>query len=249
MPMADGEHTLRKVAFQLGDQFFRFAVNPENLIYSRPHRTTAIKTKSRIVVEDFGADIPIVTLSGSTGFNPTGNSADKGINKIRKMKKFIIDYADSGGNGDKGPQDFYFHDFTNGESYVVHLSAEGVNYTQDVNSPLTHRYDIKFTILREASKPAEDDVVTPEIGNRFPSIPKGSGGWQPIDPYSPELPDVYDPSSGNDNVYKPGTSGEYVDPYDGQPINPQAPSPISYYYGTTGLGYSIGYYGRGRGMY
>jgi hypothetical protein len=249
MPMSDGKGTLRKIAFQVGNKFFRFAINPDNIVYARPHRATAVKTKSRIVIEDFQSDIPTVTISGTTGMNPTGRAADKGIQKIKEMKEYIMAYAEMGGNGSKAADDLFFHDFTNDESYVVHLSSDGVSYTQDANSPLTHRYDIKFTILRGANEPSDDEVIDPEIGNRFPSLPRGPGG-----PQSPDFDDdtivrPYDPSSGNDNIYNEGTGGQYWAPHDGEAINPQAPSPQSYNHGMTGLGYSIGFYGRGRQLY
>jgi hypothetical protein len=248
MSMADGRGPLKKIAFQVGNRFFRFAINPDQLTYNRPHRATAVKTKSRIVIEDFQSDVPTVTISGSTGFNPTGRDSDRGAKKIAEMKQFLIDYAKTGGNGSVGNDEFYFHDFTNGESHVVHLSPDGVNYTQDANSPLTHRYEIKFYILREANEPSDEDIVSPEIGNRFPTLPKGPGGPQSADPDVDTSIDEYDPASGNDGVYNKGTSGIYQAPPDNEPVNPQAPSSTSYRYGMTGMGYLLGYYSRTGGI-
>jgi hypothetical protein len=226
MPISDGITNLKKIAFQIGDELFKFAINPENMINHRPHRATAVKTKSRIVIEDFQSDIATITISGTTGFNPTGIRDDRGIIKIKKMKQALSDYAELGGNGDTPPVDFIFYDFTNDESWIVHLSAEGVTYTQSIESPLTHRYDIKFTVLRQAAEPSDDEVVSPEIGNRFPSLPRGSG--------------FSDPEYGN--VYNQGATGGVTVPQTEESVNPQAPSPLSYAYGVIGLGYSIGYY-------
>ncbi|AXH71136.1 hypothetical protein BSP38_094 [Bacillus phage BSP38] len=243
MPISDGKNTLRKIAFQHGTKFFRFAINPETYVFANPHRTTALKTKSRIVIEDFQNDVPTITIAGTTGFNPTGREADRGINKIKEMKQYLKAYGEMGGNGQTSEEDFYFHDFTNDESYVVHLGAEGVTYSQDVNSPLTHRYEIKFVVLRKASEPKDEDVVDPEIGNRFPSISDGTGDLSP-DLFADDPLDPYDPSSGNPDVYNGGNSGVYIPPQDLEPINPQAPSPSAYGYGMSGLGYAIGYYAR-----
>lgn len=243
MPIADGVNNLRKIAFQHGTKFFRFAINPETYTFSNPHRTTAIKTKSRIVIEDFQNDIPTITITGTTGFNPTGKKADRGVNKIKEMKQYLKSYGELGGNGRTAAEDFYFHDFTNDESYVVHLSAEGVTYSQDVTSPLTHRYEIKFVVLRKASEPADEDVIDPEIGNRFPSISDGTGDLSP-NLFADKPLEPYDPSSGDQDVYNEGNSGIYIPPQGNTPVNPQAPSSISYNYGMTGLGYAIGYYAR-----
>lgn len=306
MPMSDGKHSLKKIAFQVGKKFFRFAINPTNMQYSRPHRTTAVKTKSRIVIEDFQDDVPTVTISGTTGFNPTGKASDRGIAKIKELKKFLLNYAQMGGNGYTAAEDFIFHDFTNDESWVVSLAPEGVTYSQDASQPLLYTYEIKFVILRDAALPSDDEVVTPEIGNSHPSIASGGSnvggngttptnpfGKVPLPPLSPYVPGLgttppppinhggsdsstgssgsnngassssssgsgsstkgkdkspykpYDPTAGNPNVYTSGTVGPYVPPQNGNdPINPQAPSPSAYHYGTTGLGFMIGYYGR-----
>jgi hypothetical protein len=294
--MSDGKGTLKKIAFQIGSTFFRFAINPQNLRYSRPHRTTAVKTKSRIVIEDFQDDIPTITISGTMGFNPTGKAADRGSAKMKELKEFLNDYSQMGGNGNTNVEDFIFHDFTNDESWVVTLGPEGFDVTQDVSQPLLHTYEIKLIILRDAALPADDQVVNPEIGNPYPSIatngtipPSNYGTVQlpPLNPYVPGIgitpppsiqqgsvsgtynngvttpnsgsssssgsssnggsnPKPYDPTSGNPNIYNSGTTGPYVPSQNGNdPINPQAPSPNAYHYGMTGLGFNIGYYGRG----
>lgn len=246
MPMSDGKNKLQKIAFQLGSTFFRFAINPDSYQDARPHRTTAVKTKSRIVVEDFQSDIQTITISGSTGFNPTGRDADRGINKIKEMKSFLEDFANQGGNGQLPVEDFYFHNFTNDESWVVVLSPEGVTYLQDVSSPLTYRYEIKFTVLRPAYMPSDSSVVDPEIGNSTVSI------QTPIAPYTGSnnkpitgtAPNNFSPDSGNGNVYNQSTGSGQVTPQSNPVVNPQAPSRVSYQYGQTMLGYLTGYYAR-----
>lgn len=242
MAMSDGINSTRlhKIAFQLGDKWFRFAINPENYIHRKPHRTAAIKTKSRIIVQDFQEDIQTISISGTTGWNPTGRREDRGFLKIKEMKNYLETYANSGGDGRLPAQDFYFHNYTNGESFVVHLSPEGVTFTQDVSSPLTYRYEINLVVIRKAGEPSEDEIVDPEIGNRFPSIPRGSGGLNSPYPIHPT-----DDSFDHD-PYIPGTGTVYSarQTSNTQPINPQAPSVMSYTAGTTALGYALGYYGR-----
>jgi hypothetical protein len=269
MPMSDGKNKLQKIAFQLGSTFFRFAINPESMIDSRPHRTTAVKTKSRIVIEDFQSDIQTITISGSTGFNPTGRAEDRGIAKIKALKQFLSDYAEQGGNGNPDATDFYFHNFTNDESWVVVLSQEGVNYTQDVSSPLTYKYDIKFTVLRPANVPDDADVVNPVIGSPAPIYP-GPGGPQNADPTQPNkptppsggytgtngkpvtgtspgnfTPDAGNSAAGKGVIFNQSTGSYQVTTQSSLVVNPQAPSATSYKYGQTALGYLTGYYARG----
>lgn len=270
MPMSDGKNRLHKVAFQIGSTFFKFAINPDSMQDQRPHRTTAVKTKSRIVIEDFQSDVPTITISGSTGFNPTGKAEDRGIAKIKALKKFLQDFSEQGGNGSTPVDDFYFHNFTNDESWVVVLDPTGVTYTQDVSSPLTYRYEIKFIVLRPANVPADSDIVNPQIGSTPPVYP-GIGGPQNADPTQSNkptappgqytgvngqpvtgtspgnfTPDSGNSSSGNGTVYNQSTGSSQVTTQGNQPvINPQAPSATSYKYGQTALGYITGYYARG----
>jgi len=241
MPMQDGRNTLKRIEFEVGDRLFKFAINPENYVDSRPHRTAVSKTKSQIIVEDFQSDVPTINISGTTGFNPTGKVSDRGINRIKEMKTYIEEYAEMGGNGDMPHEEFYFHNHTNDESFVVHLSPEGITYSQSVDSPLTYRYDITLIVLRKAEEPASEDVTDPEIGNRQPSIDNKDempyGGSRPPDR----------PPRGFDYEGSDTYSGGRIDPYrpdvDNRPVNPQAPSPTSYSYGASGLSNSIGYAG------
>lgn len=257
MSMADGRGGgLKKIEFVVGDKRFKFAINPENYVHNKPHRTTTIKTKSRIVVEDFQSDIPTIQIKGTTGFNPTGTVKGRGINKIREMKKFLEDYADMGGNGDKSPQDFYFHNHTNKESFVVHLTSDGVSFTQDIQSPLTFKYEISFQVLRKASEPAESDVNDPDIGNRQPSTPN----YSPKPTPTPNRPNTGGGSSGGSSsgggggggtsmpstgIQRPSFGGVtlpgIVTSSRSSSINPQAPSIQSSSVGRNGLGSTIGY--------
>lgn len=237
--MADGRNRLKKIAFKIGEKTFKFAINPENYIYRRPHRTTAVKTKSRIVIEDFQDDIPTIYIRGTTGFDPTGRKEDRGIEKIKEMKKYLEWYTSMGGNGDTPAEDLYFYNYTNDEYFVVHIAADGVTYTQDVQSPLTYKYEIMLTVLRKAGEPSQDDIVDPEIGNKTPSIPVfGPGG--PLSPYPTHIDEnrpYIPPKIPNNDVYVVDNSGS-------EPINPQAPSTLSYTAGSSSLGYTVGYYRR-----
>ena len=258
MSMSDGRTRLRKIAFQVGGKFFRFALNPEDMRHSKPHRATTVKTKSRIVVEDFQSDVPTISIKGSTGFNPTGKTADRGIEKIKEMKAYLEYIAEMGGNGRTGAEEIYFHNFTNSESFAVHLAPEGVTFSQSVNSPLVHNYEINFVVLRKAGEPKDGDVISPQIGNQHPSI----GEIPSFDSIFPTVDSHWAQANYNSqatgeqgtdvykDIYGVGDNTEVNTPNDGPlfqntPVNPQAPSPMSYNYGQTELGYIIGYYGRG----
>lgn len=252
MSMADGENRLQKIAFKLGDKFYRFRINPENYRHSKPHRVTTVKTKSRIVVEDFGEDIQTITFSGTTG-------NDKGMAKIKEMKKFLEGYANRGGNGSRSETELYFHNFTNDEHYVVHLTPEGVTYTQDANQPLLHTYSISLFVLRRANEPPEDEVIEPTIGNDIPSIGDVDSINTKLPEFQSPIVDSSDPYKGDDTsgglINLPNTGGNsniiqtpyinssiQVRPLTTSAVNPST-SPTAYVSGVTELKKIIGYGG------
>ncbi len=56
-----GSNVLQRVAFQIAEEgdsgWYRFWLNTQSIKHSKPQRSTVIKTKSNIIVEDFGKDI------------------------------------------------------------------------------------------------------------------------------------------------------------------------------------------------
>jgi hypothetical protein len=201
MSMSDGKNRLMKICFQFGDRVFRFAINPDSYVHSKPHRTAVVKTKSRIYVQDFQDDIHTIKISGTTGWNPTGKEEDKGLAKIKEMKTFLDDYAKQGGNGTQPVDNFIFWNFTNEEYYFVHLSTEGVTFTQDVSQPLLYRYDIKFVVLTEVVGGSQ--IVSPILGNPVPTITNYTGkiGTNGL-VYSPSNPNKLNTSTVSTNGLK-----------------------------------------------
>lgn len=240
MSMSDGKKRLKRIAFEIDGKMFRFAINPESYSHKKPHRSTVIKTKSRIVVEDFQSDIPTITISGSTGYNPTGKEKDKGLAKIKEMKKFLEDYAESGGNGKEPPKELKFHNFTNDESFIVHLTPEGVTYTQDVNSPLTYNYEINLYVLRGANIPKDDDIMSPELGSTTPTmeLEKNTGTNKP----SSNTPSRSETTPIHDGIYEEDYKNDSVIRKN-SPTNPQNPSKNSANMSIDSLLGNIGFYG------
>lgn len=165
---------LKRIALQFGnDTWYRFKVNPANYSEARGQRTTVFKTKSDIIVEDYGADLPVITFTGSTGFKKD-SKGHSGADRLKNMKKFVKEYADSGGNGNRSAVELTFHNFTDDESYIVHLAPEAFKIERNVEQPLLYTYTLTFVVLRSAEVPPDREVVDPNIGNETPSV--GGGG-------------------------------------------------------------------------
>ena len=180
MSISNGRDSLERIALEYNGNFFRFGLNPQNLQDSRPYRSTVIKTKQDINVQDFGADVPQISISGVTGVYH-----GKGYDRMVALKSFIMTYINDGGDGNPRTSYLRFHNFTNGESWTVTLDTNGMEWTQDSSNPLQYTYTITFDVLSSASLPAYTEVSWAELGNTSPSIGGGNyGSYTYIDNYN-----------------------------------------------------------------
>lgn len=181
MPQADGYGLfLRRMALELDNGgWYYFKVNPNNYNHNEPQRTTVVKTKSNVVVEDFGKDIETITFSGTTGW-AKDSLGRTGADRMKNLRNYVRNYASQAGNGNRSVNELTFHNFTDGESYIVHLAPEGITLERDVEQPILYNYKINLIVIRDAKLPADTESVDPELGNKDPSIGsynKDSDSW------------------------------------------------------------------------
>lgn len=175
MPQADGKHQISRFVLHFPDEgdngWYRFKVNPENYTYEKPQRSTILKTKSDIVVEDYGKDIEVINFSGTTGFRSIkeGNKTKNGKDKLDDLVKLVDKYAKSGGSGNRQQKNIIFYNMTDGVYKKVHLAPQGIKIARSVNEPLLFRYDITLMVLGEAFEPDRNSISDPEFGNLTPS--------------------------------------------------------------------------------
>ncbi|AHL19321.1 hypothetical protein LP083-2_114 [Listeria phage LP-083-2] len=234
MPQADGKGgVLRRVAFQIGEnKWYRFAINPGSYSFTGGQRVAVFKTKSLNVVEDFGRDIPTITFSGTTGLRKDSNGKT-GADRLKELKKYIEDYADSAGNGNRPNTDLTFHNFTDDESYIVHLSPEAFKIERSAEKPLLYDYTITLVVLRDASQPDQGDIVDPDLGNKQPSIGDKTK----------DNDDVYGDVGGADKTPEANITGRIpleVGGNGGGAVNPRTTGK-AYSYGVDELKKQIGY--------
>lgn len=167
MPQADGTHSLSRFSLDIpGYGTYRFKVNPENYTHSMPQRTTTVKTKSDIIVEDYGKDIETITFSGTTGFR----GSVSGKSKIDELQASIAQYARQADSGNTQTSSMIFHNWTDDKHYKVHLSPQALQISRSVNEALLYRYELSLVVLGDASEPDRDVLAETELGNRNPSI-------------------------------------------------------------------------------
>lgn len=178
MPQADGTNDLKRVVLHLpseGDKgWYRFKVNPENYSIEMPQRTSVIKTKSDIIIEDYGKDIEVINFSGTTGFKPIMENGVKrnGKDKIEELEHIITKYAKGAGDGNQQSNTMFFYNMTDGSYYKVHLAPQGLKITRSKDEPLLFRYDITLMVLGDAFEPDRNSIADPELGNKAISSEK-----------------------------------------------------------------------------
>lgn len=182
MPQADGYGAyLRRIALELSNgSWYYFKINPNNYNHTEPQRSTVMKTKSNVVVEDFGKDIESITFSGTTGWNKDALGRT-GADRMKLLRDYIRNYATMADNGNRSRTELTFHNFTDGESYIVHLAPESISLERDVEQPILYNYKISLLVIRDARVPADTESVDPAYGNTNPSIGSGTGKDQEDD--------------------------------------------------------------------
>lgn len=172
------------------DVTYNFRVNPENYVEAFPQRTTVYKTRSAVIIEDFGPDLGQITFSGTTGFKSVNGV--NGAQRMASLKKFLQDYSKGGhaSTSDYLPErELYFHNNTDDKSYLVHIAPEGFSITRSSERSLLFQYSISLVILRETSEPdprAIDETMTGNMTTENRIVATGSGNSTAVNPNSSE---------------------------------------------------------------
>lgn len=194
MPQSDGRNQLRRMALQVGDKMFKFAINPSDYQINFPQRSLATRTKSTVIIQDFGQDVGSITFSGTTGWR-RGADGKTGKDRMDELEYYWDTYRrENQGNGNAPKKEMIFHNFTDNYSYVVHPMPEGLTIKRSAERSILYDYSIALYIVRNAEIPPNTDIHDPNIGSPKPSIPSdsypsgndvpGKGGYQPRNPLS-----------------------------------------------------------------
>lgn len=181
---ADGRNKLERVALELRGQdangkttiiaYYKFLINPNNYKEEHPQRSTIFKTRSAIVVEDFGPDLVKISFSGTTGYkkmkDPTDGKTKSGADRLFELRDLLEHYSYSGHRIDDigiDATEMYFYNFTDGKSYVVHLAPEGFSIERSAERSLLFDYSINLVVLRDARNPDKRDIDHETLGNGY----------------------------------------------------------------------------------
>lgn len=149
MPQSDGKNRLKRIELEYKGESYTFTLNPEEYSLDEPSRSTVTQTKGGAWVDDFGPGLKVITISGTTGFNK-----GQGESKFKKLRDLIRKYMSDRTPGRTVENEMIFHNYTDGESWVVHVDPTGFRTLRSKNQPLLYRYEIRFIVLRSAGEPA-----------------------------------------------------------------------------------------------
>ncbi|WAB24963.1 hypothetical protein M3_0012 [Lysinibacillus phage vB_LfM_LysYB1] len=148
MPQSDGKNTLQRMEFLFDGKSYKFNINPEEYTQDEPVRSTITQTKAGAWVDKFGAGLPQIFMRGTTGFK-------NGFEKFKELRGFLRKYNDSTTPGLEITKELIFHNFTDGESWIVDTDPSGFKLFRSKSNPLMYMYEIRLTCLRDASVPKE----------------------------------------------------------------------------------------------
>lgn len=164
MAQSDGRHKLKRMEFEFKGQRFRFHINPQEFNQSEPSRSTVTQTKGGAWVDDFGGGLPTIYIKGTSGFQK-----GKGVERFKELRNLIRKYYRNDNPGEEVTDEIKFHNFTDGESWVVHTDTDGFKLLRSKSSPLQYGYEIQLVCLRPASMPnyVPEVVVNTTLGSPF----------------------------------------------------------------------------------
>ncbi|BCK59790.1 structural protein [Staphylococcus phage vB_SauH_DELF3] len=172
MDQCHGKNTTRRAALRFpissGDyDMYRFKVKPESFEIDAPQRTSITRSKSDIIVEDYGKDIEPITFSGTTGFRVV-KSVDG--TKTRKQKLEVLQhrqeaYAKQGGDGCVAGAYIELYHFTDHKYYKVHLTPQGLKISRSKDESLLYRYEITLVVIGNLAEVDRGSVTSAEFGN------------------------------------------------------------------------------------
>ena len=158
------ERLVLQFIFPNNNHFYYFQVNPESYKETYPQRSTAFKTRSNFVVEDFGPGPGTITFSVTTGFRRV-NGRD-GMQRMAQLQSDLEEFSSAGsvGEGANPNRRMILYNNTDEKEFEVALSPEGYSISRSVEQPLLFKYEIELFNLGDPTDSRRDGPTT---GNRF----------------------------------------------------------------------------------
>lgn len=180
----------KRMAISYKGTTVNFKVNPKDYNYKRGQRAAVYKTQGANVVQQFGAELAIITITGTTGWHKDSEGLD-GQGRFDKLNKLIADYQNDTQNGGHSVEELRFNNYTDNKSYVVTVEQGGFEYKRADNNPLLFNYVLYLIVIGGSDTPPEDTELTAVVGTGSgSSINKGTDATSQVTPEQQRLVDT-----------------------------------------------------------
>lgn len=131
-------------------------LNPEELSQDEPARAEVFKTLGGAYVEEWGRDIPVYTIQGTTGYRIQKDVQGKNKSGFESFKELRNDiyrfYLEPGGEpkqvvDDVNEYTLEFNNFEDAEHYII--VPQRFSLQRSKNQPLLYSYVFSFYCVRE----------------------------------------------------------------------------------------------------
>ena len=155
---------LKRIQFKFGSKTYKFTLNPDTYVQTENGKVTVTKTKGGAFVEMFGADIPEIEISGTTGFKNGTGDPDNGYRKFKELRDLIKSVYDNITDGSSVSDSnlLWFYNYTDNEYYKT--IPDKFELSRSKSQPHLYKYTIHLYCIRRIGE-QEPSTTVQTIGN------------------------------------------------------------------------------------
>lgn len=155
---------IKRIKFKFKNRVYSFALNPESYSQQENGKVSITKTKGGAFVETFGADIPEIEFSGTTGFKNGTNNPENGYLKFKELRDLIKSVYDNITDGStiNDSDLLWFYNYTDNEYYKTIPDKFDLNRSK--SQPNLYKYSVHLYCVRRIGESAPSTQVQ-TIGN------------------------------------------------------------------------------------
>ena len=153
---------LKRVKFKFKSREYKFALNPESYTQVENGKVTVTRTKGGAFLETFGADVPEITISGTTGFKNGTDNPESGYLKFKELRDLIKAHYDNITDGSTMSDSdlVYFYNYTDNEYYKT--VPDKFELSRSKSQPNLYKYTIHLYCVGRIGESATSNGL---IGN------------------------------------------------------------------------------------